>query len=324
MKPDNPSNDQEIPHVVAAKKSKLPGLSGFLSVFALLVAAAIGAYFMSASQPATASSDHGSGHAEDQPRHIDLPGGKDNAKDIDPKVGLNEVPTDIVGSGKENLYVPDNRSVPKASEPGKVLYEQGCSSCHGLNGEGSKGVPSLQGVGEASVDFYVGTGRMPAQNIVIQAPRRTPIYSQEQIDAMARYITTNFGGGPETPEIETKGADLSRGMQLYGNNCAQCHNSAGSGGSLGRGHNAPRVFQATPVEIAQAIRTGPGAMPMFNEETFDQQQLNDLVAYVDHLGEESPGGLKLGSTGPVPEGYFAWFVGLGTMLLLARWIGTRV
>ncbi len=46
-------------------------------------------------------------------------------------------------------------------EEGKRIFAQGCSTCHGLNAEGSGIAPSLIGVGAASVDFQVGTGRMP-------------------------------------------------------------------------------------------------------------------------------------------------------------------
>ena len=50
-------------------------------------------------------------------------------------------------------------------EEGRALFAVGCSSCHGLNGEGqSSGEiqgPPLAGVGAASVEFQVGTGRMP-------------------------------------------------------------------------------------------------------------------------------------------------------------------
>ncbi|HEY8621702.1 MAG TPA: cytochrome c, partial [Dermatophilaceae bacterium] len=44
---------------------------------------------------------------------------------------------------------------------GKKLFLANCATCHGLNAEGSKTVPSLAGVGAAAVDFQVGTGRMP-------------------------------------------------------------------------------------------------------------------------------------------------------------------
>ena len=44
---------------------------------------------------------------------------------------------------------------------GKEIFARGCSSCHGLNAEGAGAAPSLIGVGAASVDFQVATGRMP-------------------------------------------------------------------------------------------------------------------------------------------------------------------
>lgn len=237
-----------------------------------------------------------------------------------------------VGSGRENYYVPETKGLPKVDNPGQYLYVQGCSTCHGLDGAGNgiprenkNSIPSLQGVGAADVDFWVGTGRMPISAPMKQAPRKTPVYSQEQIDAIAQYVTTNFGGGPPVPTVDLEAGDIVQGNLLYASNCAQCHNSAGSGGSLGRDYNAPRLTQATPTQIAEAIRIGPGAMPLFGENTFDQQQLNSLVKYVDEFKyEDARGGLKLGSTGPVPEAYFAWFIGLGAMLGLIRWIGTRV
>lgn len=56
---------------------------------------------------------------------------------------------------------------------GKKLFEAQCSSCHGLSVEGIPGNgPSLIGVGAASVDFQVSSGRMPAANPGAQAPRK--------------------------------------------------------------------------------------------------------------------------------------------------------
>ncbi|MDP5051890.1 MAG: cytochrome c, partial [Candidatus Planktophila sp.] len=46
-------------------------------------------------------------------------------------------------------------------EEGRQIFLKGCSSCHGINSEGGAIAPSLVGVGAASVDFQVGTGRMP-------------------------------------------------------------------------------------------------------------------------------------------------------------------
>ena len=41
---------------------------------------------------------------------------------------------------------------------GKEIFARGCSSCHGLNAEGTAVGPSLIGLGAASVDFQVATG----------------------------------------------------------------------------------------------------------------------------------------------------------------------
>ena len=62
-------------------------------------------------------------------------------------------------------------------EEGKTLFLKGCSSCHGLNAEGGSVAPSLIGVGAASVDFQVGTGRMPMADMSQQAMRKKPIYN---------------------------------------------------------------------------------------------------------------------------------------------------
>ncbi|HYO31782.1 MAG TPA: cytochrome c, partial [Nocardioidaceae bacterium] len=61
----------------------------------------------------------------------------------------------------------DSKTDTELIEAGRQLYIIGCATCHGLNGEGvlTKEAynygPSLVGVGAASVDFQVGTGRMP-------------------------------------------------------------------------------------------------------------------------------------------------------------------
>ena len=72
---------------------------------------------------------------------------------------------------------------------GRSLFEANCATCHGLQAQGSDAAPTLIGVGAASVDFQVGTGRMPLAG---QSPSRLsekpPVqYSPErEIDADGR------------------------------------------------------------------------------------------------------------------------------------------
>jgi ubiquinol-cytochrome c reductase cytochrome c subunit len=62
-------------------------------------------------------------------------------------------------------------------------------------------------------------------------------------------------------------------------------------------------------------------MPPFD---FADAQLNDIVNFVVYLREEPrPGGADIGGIGPVPEGFVAWFVGLGSLLLISRLIGSK-
>ena len=49
--------------------------------------------------------------------------------------------------------------------------------------------------------------------------------------------------------------------------------------------------------------------------------MNSIVRYVEYLHDpDDPGGLSLGRIGPIPEGFVALLVGLGALMLVARWI----
>ena len=75
---------------------------------------------------------------------------------------------------------------------GKALFAVGCSSCHGLNGEGQQSGeiqgPSLAGVGAAAVEFQVGTGRMPLARPEEQAPVKPNRYTPEEVAALEAYV----------------------------------------------------------------------------------------------------------------------------------------
>ena len=145
---------------------------------------------------------------------------------------------------------------------GHTLFETGCSSCHGVDGQGTDQGPSLVGVGAASADFQLRTGRMPLAVTGKQAVRKPPAYDDAQIKALVAYVAS-LGPGPAIPDVDVARADTAAGGELYRANCAACHNAAGTGGALSYGHNAPSLLEATPVEVVEAMRTGPGQMPVF-------------------------------------------------------------
>jgi ubiquinol-cytochrome c reductase cytochrome c subunit len=211
------------------------------------------------------------------------------------------------------------------ADAGRRLYVEGCAACHGLEGEGVEGRgPSLENAGEAAADFYLTSGRMPASTGTGDQPlRKPPAYSPEQIADLVAYVG-QLGDGPPIPDIDPADGDLALGQQLYTANCAGCHNSAGSGGALGQGFYAPAVMRATDVQVAEAVRVGPGAMPAFGEGVIDDHELASIVRYVDYLRDPvDPGGFSLGRIGPVTEGMVAWLVGMAALIIAARLIGTR-
>jgi ubiquinol-cytochrome c reductase cytochrome c subunit len=214
-------------------------------------------------------------------------------------------------------------------EEGKKLYAVGCASCHGTGGQGTSDGPSLVGVGAAAVDFQVATGRMPAATSQsAQAPRKPAVYSQAEIDQLAAYVAS-LGAGPAVPteeEYGPQGADIAKGGELFRTNCAQCHNFTGKGGALTHGKYAPDLEDVDPKHVYQAMLTGPQNMPSFPDSVLTVQNKKDIIAYLQEVNSddsESPGGLALGSLGPVAEGLFGWVFGLGGLIAVAVWVAAR-
>lgn len=215
-----------------------------------------------------------------------------------------------------------------AIDEGKKLFAVGCSSCHGLNGEGGSDGPSLVGVGAAAVDFQVATGRMPAQQPGAQVPKKPTVYTQADIDRMAAFVAS-LGPGPAVPAPDqytsTNPDDVAKGGELFRTNCAQCHNFAGSGGALTQGKYAPALEGVSAKHIYEALQTGPQNMPSFPDGVMPEEQKRQIVAFVRHTtnDEPNPGGLTLGALGPVTEGLFGWIFGLGSLIAVAIWVAAH-
>ena len=198
-------------------------------------------------------------------------------------------------------------------EAGRGLYVANCASCHGSAGQGTDNAPSLQMAGAAAADFYLRTGRMPLGAPGQQAVRQPVRFSEAQIEALVAYVAA-LGNGPGIPQVQA-GGDVHRGWELYSANCAACHSVSGAGNAIGGGFSAPNLSRATPQEIAEAMKIGPGAMPPFGFSASDQAS---IIAYLRYLRTApSPGGAPIAGTGPVAEGFIGLFVALPMLVLLA-------
>jgi len=209
---------------------------------------------------------------------------------------------------------------------GKKLFLANCATCHGLTGLGGLIGPNLAGVGAASVDFQVGTGRMPPTGPTIQAARNKNVkFSDEQIASLDAYVAS-LAPGPSIPDDQQAKGDgnVAHGNELFKVNCAMCHNFADSGGALTLGKFAPSLRNVTGKHIFEAMLTGPQSMPVFSNNNLSAADKNDVISYLHELDKnQNPGGLSLGNLGPVSEGMFIWIFGMGLMIAAAVWLGSK-
>ena len=213
----------------------------------------------------------------------------------------------------------------QSTSEGQKLFAANCASCHGMAAAGTAEGPSLYGVGAASVDFQMATGRMPLAYQGPQGAQKPAQFTQAQIDQIAAYVAS-LAPGPAVPDEKWLAGDsnVSRGGELFRTNCAMCHNVAGAGGALTEGKWAPALKGVEARHIYEAMVTGPQNMPVFNETNLTPQDKADIISFLKFQeANDSVGGFDLGSLGPVSEGLFIWIFGLGAIVGVTIWITAR-
>ena len=230
-------------------------------------------------------------------------------------------------------FAEDNTQLSATAQEGKQLFDNSCITCHGRNAQGVDGRgPSLIGVGSASVEFQVGTGRMPMTRQEAQAEEKKPQFDKTQTKQIATYVQ-ELGGGPQLPadgnytdDIKQNPDALARGGELFRVNCTSCHGFGGGGGALSSGKYAPSLHSASADTIYAAMLTGPQNMPVFGDNQLTPDQKREIITYVKVQLQEDrdPGGLlNLGRYGPVTEGLAIFGVGMVILVFTALWIAGK-
>ncbi len=231
-------------------------------------------------------------------------------------------------------FAEDTRQLSAAAQEGKALFDNSCISCHGRDGRGVEGRgPTLIGVGAASVEFQVGTGRMPMARQEAQAEEKPPQFDKAQIDQLSAYVQ-ELGGGPVVTksdeelvlDLEQHPEALARGGELFRLNCTSCHGFGGGGGALSSGKYAPSLGDATPRQIYAAMLTGPQNMPVFGDNQLSPDEKQALITYINQQiqQDKDPGGLfNLGRYGPITEGAAIFVVGIVILVFSALWIAGK-
>ncbi|MFG2168855.1 cytochrome bc1 complex diheme cytochrome c subunit, partial [Micromonospora chersina] len=191
----------------------------------------------------------------------------------------------------------------------------------GVEGRG----PSLIGVGSASVEFQVSSGRMPMARQEAQAMRKPPAFTDEQVRQLGQYIQ-ELGGGPQVPQGDLReGANLSTGGELFRINCSQCHAFGAGGGALSSGKYAPSLKPASDRQIYAAMLSGPQNMPVFGDNQITPEQKADIIAYIQETlkHDQDQGGFNLGRYGPSTEGLAIFLVGIVALVFASLWIAGK-
>lgn len=204
---------------------------------------------------------------------------------------------------------------------GSFLYLRDCGVCHGVEGEGTPRGQSLKAIGPAEADYAMSTGRMPIEKPDPERRRKASRYSAAERAAIVDHMRPFIAAEPDIPEVDAAAGNRGEGLELYLALCAACHQWAGEGGALLGGIESPPLDKSTPLQVAEAVHSGPLNMPAF---VLSDEEVNSIAAYVEYLKKpEDRGGFGLWHFGPLPEGAVAWVVGLGIVVVACRWIGTR-
>src|SRR3954454_17388459 len=109
-------------------------------------------------------------------------------------------------------WVDAHEQSPPSTERARTTFLADCAVCHGSHGEGSANGPSLEGVGAASIDYWVSTGRMPLSqhHHGTRIERQNPKSSPAEVDALVAYVAQLTGGVPPLPHVAA-GGDAAAG-----------------------------------------------------------------------------------------------------------------
>ena len=85
-----------------------------------------------------------------------------------------------------SVQAQEDVALSTAAQQGKEIFDNSCVTCHGGNAQGvERRGPSLIGVGSASVEFQVETGRMPMARQEPQAEEKMPQLTEERAQQVA-------------------------------------------------------------------------------------------------------------------------------------------
>jgi cytochrome c oxidase cbb3-type subunit 3 len=178
--------------------------------------------------------------------------------------------------------IPTLAADPSAIEVGERLYLTYCSQCHGSDGGGARGFPSLRdgdwqwGNSPEAIKTSILYGR---QGIM---PGLGAALGEEGVAEVTAYVMSMSGR-------EADPAKVTAGKSKYQMFCMGCHGMDGGGNTaLGAPNLADDiwVYGASAGSIAQSIRDGRNGIMPPHKDFLGEDKVHLLSAYVYGLAQE--------------------------------------
>jgi cbb3-type cytochrome c oxidase subunit III len=181
----------------------------------------------------------------------------------------------------------ETRDSVVAVSAGQALFKRNCTLCHGDNGEGTQGRPSLNDksflavAGDTTIFSVISSGvpntEMPAWNQSQGGP-----LTDEDVHNLVAFIRAWETTAPDRKATPLAG-NASRGRTLFASVCAVCHGDDGKGKDPVPAMNDPaQLSQFDDAWYKDAITKGRPAkgMPTWGS-VLSPQQIADVLAYID-------------------------------------------
>lgn len=179
------------------------------------------------------------------------------------------------------------------AESGRVLYDEHCAECHGVDGNGV--VPNARNFGD--VDYM--RGETPASFYVVISEGRgqdMPAFG-EALSSDERWDVTYY-----VWNFSTTAENINQGQDIYAANCVSCHGEDGRSMILGAANFSDSRFMTnqSPSDLYIVITQGKGSMPAWQARLEQEERWNSIdyiytLSYVPKLSDE------VALSSPVPE-----------------------
>ncbi len=184
-------------------------------------------------------------------------------------------------AGFASMTVPQLAADGKAMATARNLFQNNCAQCHGSDGGGAKGFPSLAdkswlwGGDPDTVVQTITAGRVAAM------PPWGQVLGQAGVDAAVAYVQ-QLSGQPSDATL------AASGKTLFETNCAACHGVDGKGNPAMGAPNLTDdiwLYGGDAATLKQTIDNGRnGLMPAFGER-LGAERVRLLAAYAIRLSE---------------------------------------